>query len=254
MYPYLFGNENLEMYYIFIGIGIISAFIIFRHLTSLFDIPTNIYNFYMKLGAVSIFLGFAFAISFQQVYNYIHFIKSGEEFSFQGMTFFGGLIGGVLTFVLGTYFFGGREHKNVFWKVCNLGALSIVVAHFFGRIGCTFAGCCYGIETDSIIGMYFHTVENKVLPTQLMEAIFLLLVSIFMIILLKKKKEKYLLIFYGFSYSIWRFIIEYYRGDERGDFLPFFSPSQWQSILLFIVSLIITVSTIKYKRIPFKKD
>ncbi len=46
---------------------------------------------------------------------------------------------------------------------------------------------------------------------------------------------------YLFSYSIWRFAIEFFRGDHRGDFIPGISPSQFWSIVLFVIGIGYTV-------------
>ena len=35
-------------------------------------------------------------------------------------------------------------------------------------------------------------------------------------------------------YAIWRFIIEYFRADDRGSFIPGLSPSQFWSIIMVI--------------------
>ena len=73
----------------------------------------------------------------------------------------GGLIGGVACF-LAIYFIFGRKYKNKLKDCLPFIPLSIVIAHAFGRVGCFFAGCCYGIETDSWLGVKFPQLENKV--------------------------------------------------------------------------------------------
>ena len=44
---------------------------------------------------------------------------------------------------------------------------------------------------------------------------------------------------YLVSYGIWRFVIEYFRADYRGDFIPGLSPSQFWSILMVILGVVI---------------
>ena len=52
---------------------------------------------------------------------------------------------------------------------------SVALAQALGRVGCFLAGCCYGRETDSCIGVVFTNslyAPNgvKLLPTQLIMA------------------------------------------------------------------------------------
>ena len=71
-----------------------------------------------------------------------------------------------------------------------LDILSIVatIIHGFGRLGCFFAGCCYGLPTKSFIGITFtdaksqaKPLETPLHPTQLYEAFFIGSMMIFLI-------------------------------------------------------------------------
>lgn len=186
-------------------------------------------------GVIAVILGLVGANLFQNLYN---FIENPSSFSWSwAMTFYGGLIFGVISF-LGGYFlvirkkFGPclKEHTLAFAPSC------VAIGQGFGRIGCFLAGCCYGRETTSWIGIKFPGMENKVIPTNLMEAIFMIMLAI-ILLLLALKKGKYSLPVYLFSYSIWRFVIEFYRGDHRGELIKGLSPSQFWSIILFIIGV-----------------
>ena len=61
-----------------------------------------------------------------------------------GFVFFGSLAAIVLGFV-----WLGRRYGLGFGQVCDLGATWIVLGHVFGRLGCWFAGCCWGAPTDA---------------------------------------------------------------------------------------------------------
>ena len=112
---------------------------------------------------------------------------------------------------------------------------AITLAHAFGRIGCFMAGCCYGKETDSWIGVQFPFLSYKVVPTQLLESIFLFILTGVLLLLVFKFKFKYTFIVYLGAYSIWRFVIEFFRGDYRGSFLGIFSPSQIWCIAIWMI-------------------
>lgn len=235
MHPHLFGIEWLESYIVFMVIGMIAALFILKTYSTKMNIPYKTYNFYLVLSVISILIGLISAFLFQQLYNYIDDIRNGREFVARGLTFMGGLIGGIITFILGVKLFGKEEERKYFFKVVSIAAISISLAHAFGRIGCTFAGCCYGIETDSWIGIKFITTTSKVIPTQLIEAIFLFSLSGFLMLMTKLNRWKYNIFIYGMFYAIFRFIIEFFRGDNRGTFLPYLSPSQWQVLFMFTI-------------------
>ena len=106
------------------------------------------------------------------------------------MTFYGGLVGGIISFIIGYNLFVKNQHKNAnfFTDIMPIAAACITIAHGFGRIGCFMAGCCYGVETDSWLGVKFPQLAHAVYPTQLFEAIFLLALSgILFYIAIKKR-------------------------------------------------------------------
>ena len=195
------------------------------------------------IGILAIVSGLLFAVLFQAFYNLI----AGKGFKFEGMTFIGGLIGGVIAF-LGIYFlyvyainphlkedsfFKSDMNKGV-WYLLRIAPISITIAHGFGRIGCSFAGCCYGETTTEWYGIWNDYLHAKTVPIQLFEAAFLFLLSALMIVLLFKFNFKYNMSLYLVSYGIWRFIIEYFRADYRGNFIPGLSPSQFWSIIMVL--------------------
>ena len=113
-----------------------------------------------------------------------------------------------------------------------IAPICITIAHGIGRIGCFLAGCCYGVQTDSWIGIDFpNDGLGKVVPTQLIEAIFLFLLTGILVILLLVKKFRYNFLVYLGAYSVFRFILEFFRGDERGVAFAL-SPSQVWCILI----------------------
>ena len=139
------------------------------------------------------------------------------------MTFIGGLIGGVACF-LAIYFIFRKKYTARLYEVISLLPCSILIAHAFGRIGCFFAGCCYGKETDSFLGVQFPDLPHPVHPTQLYEAAFLFVLFAVSVYLILKKDFKHNLSLYLIAYGVFRFLIEYVRGDDRGELVGFVSP------------------------------
>jgi phosphatidylglycerol:prolipoprotein diacylglycerol transferase len=60
-----------------------------------------------------------------------------------GLVFYGGLIGGALAFVLTT-----RLRRLPLWEMADILAPGVALGHALGRLGCFFAGSCYGRPTN----------------------------------------------------------------------------------------------------------
>jgi phosphatidylglycerol:prolipoprotein diacylglycerol transferase len=155
-----------------------------------------------------------------------------------GGVFYGGLIVAV---VVALWYI--RRVGLPLWTTCDVFAPGIALGHVIGRFGCLFAGCCYGRPTMKPWGITFtdtFAAANvgtplgvPLHPTQLYEAgaEFLIL----MVLLVTERKGRPFpgrtFWLYMLLYAISRFIIEFYRGDERGT-VGMFSTSQFISILL----------------------
>ena len=75
-------------------------------------------------------------------------------------------------------------------------------------------------------------------PTQLFEAMFLLVTFVILGYFTVYKKYKYSMNVYLIAYGIFRFLIEYVRGDDRGSFIPGLTPSQFWSIIMVIMGVL----------------
>jgi len=192
-------------------------------------------------GFLAIMLGFLSATLFQAFYNWL---ETGV-FRWQGMTFYGGLIGGAAVFLLIWFFVLGRFCKDKkepikrFGTLADAAAVAIPLAHGFGRLGCLFGGCCHGKIVDAwyAVPMKLGGVWVKAVPIQLYEALFLFALAALVWWLLHRKTEKRLpgLPIYMLAYGVWRFFIEYARADERGEtIVPFLTPSQLTAVILVL--------------------
>lgn len=228
---------NIHMYGVMIAVGILCAFLTLFYLTKKKGVDVRFTDFIFYNGIASIVVGFGFATLFQSTYNYIKNPYAGFELG-SGMTFIGGLIGGVACF-LAIYFIFRKKYTARLYEVISLLPCSILIAHAFGRIGCFFAGCCYGKETDSFLGVQFPDLPHPVHPTQLYEAAFLFVLFAVSVYLILKKDFKHNLSLYLIAYGVFRFLIEYVRGDDRGELVGFVSPSQFWSILMVVAGVAI---------------
>ena len=198
---------NIHMYGVMIAVGILCAFLMLFYLTKKKGVDVRFTDFIFYNGIASIVVGFGFATLFQSTYNYIKNPSVGFELG-SGMTFIGGLIGGVACF-LAIYFIFRKKYTTRLYEVISLLPCSILIAHAFGRIGCFFAGRCYGKETDSFLGVQFPDLPHPVHPTQLYEAAFLFVLFAVSVYLILKKDFKHNLSLYLIAYGVFRFLIEY---------------------------------------------
>lgn len=246
------GGLTVYTYGFCIALGLIGAVLLFWFLSKKLKLSERSFNFYSTAVMISVVVGFLFALLFQAVYDWI---ESGfKTFTLldTGMTFMGGLIGGVAMFIAITAFFAKPQVKKDFWKTANIMAPCIPLAHGFGRIGCFFGGCCYGKVSDSPVAVIFPGMSQPVLPTQLFEAAFLfILCGVLLLLLLKFKRIDLQLIVYLGAYAVWRFVIEYFRGDYRGSFIPGLTPSQFQSIIMLLVTAALAFYIFYFDRVPF---
>ena len=239
MYPkaIIFG---IDLYTILLCVGIIAALVVFRIFSDRRKTYWKLQNFAIITAVVSITAGYGSAALFQAFYNFLADRSAG--FHFKGTTFYGGLVGGAACFLLvyftvGGFLFKDKIHIKSFFGIANIAAASIAAAHAFGRLGCLMAGCCHGAQTDAWYGVYFASKRIKAVPIQLYEAIFLFaLFGFFCYRLIKNKK--YNLPIYMMAYGVWRFVIEYFRGDNRGaTIVSFLTPSQLIAVLMALGSV-----------------
>lgn len=155
-----------------------------------------------------------------------------------GYVVYGGIIGGILTSFVYCY-----VKKERFLPYFDLVMPAVALAQGFGRIGCFFAGCCYGRETDAWFGITFrhsHFAPNdvKLLPTQLISSAGdFIFCGLLLFYASKKPKEGRVASAYMILYGIGRFIIEFFRNDYRGS-IGVLSTSQIISIGIVAVGIL----------------
>ena len=158
-----------------------------------------------------------------------------------GLVFYGGLVLTVPTVL----WYVKKNALNV-WSTADLFAPSLAIGHAIGRIGCFYAGCCYGKpaegvpwavtfcdpQTLALVGIPLH-------PTQLYESLGEL--TIFLVLITLRRHKSFngqLFVAYVMLYSVLRFIVEFFRGDvERGFITHQLSFSQGVSVLIFLTAV-----------------
>ena len=171
-----------------------------------------------------------------------------------GFVFYGGIFGGVF----GAYLVK-KIHKIDVLLYLQKSLFVLPLVHSFGRIGCFCAGCCYGVEYRGLCSVVFPEgaiapPHVPLFPVQIVEAVFLLIISAVLFIFILKKKEIYSIPLYLICYCVVRFLLEYTRGDiVRGHFL-FFSTSQWVSLMGIILGIILLINNPDARSVDVKRQ
>ncbi len=182
------------------------------------------------------------------VVEFNHFTASWQDFMTllrSGGVFYGGLVAAVVVCI-----YQLRKHKFPLWHSGDLFAPGIALGYFVGRLGCLAAGCCFGKPTDAAWAITFtNPVANlnvgtplsiPLHPTQIYESFAGLLIFLILIVTERRGRMFAGRTFWLFVllYSISRFVIEFYRGDDRGMVFSMLSTSQFISLVLTPLSLV----------------
>jgi phosphatidylglycerol:prolipoprotein diacylglycerol transferase len=160
-----------------------------------------------------------------------------------GGVFYGGLIAALLTGL-----FLVHRYQLPVWKTADLIAPGIALGHIVGRFGCLLAGCCFGRPTDVPWAITFTDpvaantsgtqLDTPLHPTQLYDAGAEAII-LFILLWTERKGRPFAgrtFWLYMLLYAISRYIIEFYRNDERGVILGM-STSQFVSLIILPLSL-----------------
>lgn len=149
-----------------------------------------------------------------------------------GFVFFGSLAA-----IVASWAWLARRHRTEFSALCDLAATWMALGHGFGRLGCYFAGCCWGAPTDAGLGVSFGPESIVVLvegapmvgertvplmPVQALEATGLFLIAGVLIALrLRRGPEPRWRQSgrYAVGYGVLRFVMEMMRGDGSRGFV-----------------------------------
>lgn len=238
MYPYDI-LPGFDLYSLFFLFALCASILSFRIISDKVGLEVGIYNLCIYSGIVAIAGGYPSAMLLQAFYDYL---ATGTFEVTSGLTFYGGFIGGALTFLImyfGVGHFLDKEKLRAkrFFFISDIAACSVVLAHAIGRIGCIFAGCCHGAVTGAWFGIYNETVGAKTVPVPLFESLFLFALFAFLYWRVTHERS-YNLPIYLTVYGVWRFFIEYIRFDDRGEtVVSFLSPSQLVAVVLFIIGV-----------------
>lgn len=238
------GPVAIHLYGLMMGIGFISAYFVTDYRGKKKGLNTDIIFGILWCAVVGGMLGARLLYYIVELPSIIKDVSILWDFG-TGYVVYGGIIGGVLV----SYIYC-RIKKVHFMEYFDLVMPAVALAQGFGRIGCFFAGCCYGRETDLPFGIVFHNSDIapngvKLIPTQLISSAGNFIFAILLMIYARKKRQDgKVAAMYLFLYSVGRFIIEFFRDDYRGS-IGFLSTSQLISIFIFALGMILYILSAK---------
>ena len=165
-----------------------------------------------------------------------------------GGVFYGGLIAAVTVALVYIW-----RHRMPMWTTTDVFAPGIALGHVVGRLGCLLAGCCFGRPTSVPWAISFHDPNAfatsgtplgvSLHPTQLYEAGAEALILVFLLAFERRGRPFPGRTFWSYMllYGVSRFIIEFYRGDPRGTVFDALSTSQFVSVILVPLSVVMLV-------------
>ena len=158
-----------------------------------------------------------------------------------GLVFIGGAVAAVAFAV-----FYLRRRGQPFWDWADAFAPGIALGQGVGRIGCLMAGCCYGKPTQLPWAITFTDplslapLHIPLHPTQIYHS--LAGFFTFGLVLwggrhLRGSGQAFGLLIA--AYGALRFIIEFYRGDDRGQLLAQLTVTQWAALAALAVGILL---------------
>ena len=238
-------NITIPSYIIFSTIGAVSAVIFLVYNMENYKIYFKQLLVYIAVSSLTLIIGsrLLFVITMLpdiikdfSINKLLYYIFSG------GIVFYGGLLG----MIFGIWICS-KVRKESVTNMFNFIAPAIPLFHFWGRIGCFFAGCCYGKENSWGVSMA-ATPDTIRFPVQLFESFCNMLIFISLVIVSKKFKNKNLMIIYLTEYSICRFILEFFRGDLVRGIWGVLSTSQIISLVILFACILYETKTINRKK------
>ena len=245
------GSFTIHGYGVMIAIGILAAYFVGERQAKKHGLSPDLVDTLIFVVLVTGFLGSKITYCLT---NLSGFLKDPMAYlGSDGWVVYGGIIGAFI----GSYIYC-RLRKIDFFAYMNLLLPEAALAQGFGRIGCFFAGCCYGKPTDGL-GVVFPPGSLapsgvKLIPTQLISSFgdFLLFYILYRNYENGEHRDE-TGAWYMILYSIGRFLIEFLRGDEARGSIMGMSTSQFIAIFVALGGIILLVMIRRARKNPPEK-
>lgn len=250
MHPILFqaGSLKLYTYGLFVALGFITAVWFTKRNAKSAGISDQTISdlFFTVLISALIGARLLYILINLDSYtnNFLDIFKIWEG----GLVFFGGFLGATIATIIFL-----RIKKMPIWQTADILAPGLALGHCVGRFGCLFAGCCYGKSCTLPFAITFSNPDSlaplnvPLHPTQAYMIVSNL--SLFLILMVIQNRKQFngmVFLSYVMLYSLFRSIIEFYRGDFRGNFFfDFLSLSQGIGLSVSCIALVFLIIKVR---------
>ncbi|HVL38043.1 MAG TPA: prolipoprotein diacylglyceryl transferase [Fimbriimonadaceae bacterium] len=148
-----------------------------------------------------------------------HFIANPHDllrWQFQGLTSFGGIIGGALAVILWC-----RIRRKPVTAMIDVAAPPLLLGHAIGRVGCLLNGCCYGGACDLPWGIAVANEPGLYHPAQIYDSLLNLLAMAFLlrVEVTRKLAPGQVAALFFVLHGVARFVYEFWRAGTTSEYL-----------------------------------
>ena len=223
------GNRSVPAYAVFLITGIVVAFVWSMVLIALAGLSVNV-GLALTGSILISSLGFTLAV---------RVLTGNERLVFYHYLFVGS------SAALGSLWLANAPLLPYF----DIVACLVAVLTGFGRIGCLMAGCCHGrpwrhgviyTSAHAADGFPSQLVGIRVVPVQAMESAWSFAVAAACsVVVLRAETPGMALALFGVAHPCGRFVLEFFRGDERYPELSGLTTAQWTAAAMILITLAI---------------
>lgn len=259
------GRFTVHGYGLMIGLGFLAAVFAGSYLAKRRGLSESDFT---NMAMLVLVLGFAGGKLLHIIVEFKMFISDPMSvLGSEGFVVYGGILSGIATIYVYC-----RIKKLEFLEYLDIFATAVPVNQALGRVGCLLAGCCYGKVTDSAFSIVFPDkcmapAHVRLIPTQPIMAagnfvIFIVLTVLYISGCPKKSGDDTVghrvragleTSLYLILYSVGRFVIEFFRDDERGE-VGILTTSQFIALFTFAAGVVLLMIWKKRSQSPRSDD
>lgn len=230
----LFG-VNVSWYGIMVGLGFLSALALCGQLCKSRGIDSEYpYKLIWWIFPLSLIGARLYFLIFDGMDSFIDIIRIWDG----GLAIYGGVIGGFAGLIVCCLI-----NKIDIIKTTDVVVPVLALGQAFGRIGCIFGNCCYGVTVASKslqwfpIAIFVHGEYHY--ATNFYESMLDLALFFVLTYILRKVNIKGITTFaYLFGYGIVRFVLEFFRDEVQTLFIGSLPVSQLVSVACVLIGVV----------------
>lgn len=224
----IFGRP-IYWYGICVALGFLAALAFWNSAVRRIGLPTGLGS---DLAMVTMIAGILGARAMYVAANWNYFsenLAAIPRIDQGGLIFYGGFLAASAAVAV-----MARVRAIPLWKLGDFTVSALPLGHAIGRMGCLLNGCCYGKPTDLPWAVF--TAGEWRHPVQGYEAAFnLALFFVCRRMLLRQAPPGSVTAAYLTAYGLWRFAIEFLRGDPRMEAWAGLNAAQALSLVLVVL-------------------